>query len=200
MSNTDERDRTSRRAFVPPISPRLIPPRPTFLLVAILLAAASRLVPHPPNFTPIGAIALFGGASFAGRRAAFLVPLAAMFASDLVLGIHVLLPVVYACLAFNVVLGWSLRSRRGALSIACATLLGSCVFFVVTNAACWALWYPRNLAGLLTCYTAAIPFFQNTLLGDAFYTAGLFSALALAERTVPAIREGRPVVTLSPAI
>jgi hypothetical protein len=173
-------------------------PRPVFLIVVVLLAAVSRLVPHPPNFTPIGAIALFGGASFADRRAAFLVPLAAIFASDLVLGIHLLLPVVYACLAFNVILGWWLRSRRRPLSVAAATLLGSCVFFVVTNSACWALWYPRTFAGLMTCYVAAIPFFRNTVLGDGVFTAGLFAALALAERLIPAVRE-RPLGALSPA-
>ncbi len=181
-----------------PIAPSLSSPRPAFLIVAVLLAAVSRLVPHPPNFTPIGAIALFGGASFADRRAAFLVPLAAMFASDLVLGIHLLLPVVYACFAFNVVLGWWLRPRRRPLPIAFATVLGLCVFFVVTNTACWALWYPRTLAGLVTCYVAAIPFFKNTVLGDSLYTAGLFAALALAERLVPALCE-RALGGLSPA-
>lgn len=86
-------------------------------------------------------VALFGGASFADRRAAFLAPLGAMFTSDLALGVHVLLPVVYACFAFNVVLGWWLRQRHRPLPIAAATLISSCVFFVVTNAACWALWY-----------------------------------------------------------
>jgi hypothetical protein len=93
-------------AAAPHDPPALISPRPAILIAAILLAAASRLVPHSPNFTPIGAIALFGGATFANRRAAVLVPLAAMFTSDLVLGLHVLLPVVYACFAFNVILGW----------------------------------------------------------------------------------------------
>lgn len=170
-------------------SPPLISPRPAFLIAAILMAAASRFVPHPPNFTPIGAIALFGGASFANRRAAFLVPLGAMFASDLILGLHVLLPVVYACLAFNVFLGRWLCKRRRPLSVAAAAFAGSCVFFIVTNAACWALWYPRTLAGLTACYVAAIPFLRNTLLGDGFYAVVLFASLALAEWMVPAIRD-----------
>jgi hypothetical protein len=72
------------------------------------------------------------------------------------------------------------------------------VFFVVTNAACWALSYPRTVAGLATCYVAAIPFFRNTLVGDGFYAAVLFASLVLAERLVPAIRE-RPFGALSPA-
>lgn len=192
MSKIDDAGRPHRGAPASCIPPLHGWPRGAFLLAAILLAAASRLVPHPPNFAPIGAIALFGGASFADRRAAFLVPLGAMFASDLVLGLHPLIPVVYACFAFNVVLGWWVRSRRRPLPIASAALVGSCTFFLVTNAACWALWYPRTLDGLAACYVAAIPFFRNTLLGDAFYTVALFSALALGERLVPALRERAP--------
>jgi hypothetical protein len=121
-----------------------------------------------------------------------------MFMSDLVPGLHVLLPVVYACFGFNVILGWWLRTRRRPLPVAAAAFAGSCAFFVVSNAACWPLWYPRTLAGLATCYVAAIPFFRNTLLGDGFYAVVLFVSLALAERLVPAIRE-RPVGALSPA-
>jgi hypothetical protein len=82
--------------------------------------------------------------------------------------------------------------------VAAATLVGSSVFFVVTNAACWALWYPRTLTGLAVCYVAAIPFFRNTLLGDGLFTAVLFGALALGERLVPALRE-RPLGGISPA-
>lgn len=200
MPNTERRDRTSHRAPMPHDPPRHLFARPCFLIAAIALAAASRLVPHPPNFTPIGAMALFGGATFADRRAAFAAPLAAMLASDLVLGLHILMPVVYACFAFNTLLGRWAHAHRGPLTLAAATLLGSCVFFLATNAACWALWYPGTVEGLLTCYTAAAPFFRNTLIGDAFYTTALFSILALAEWMLPPIRERRPSVTLSPVI
>ena len=125
MPKTENGDPPRLGAAVPQASPPLISPRPAFLIAAVLLATASRLVPHPPNFTPIGAIALFGGASFADRRVAFLVPLAAMFASDAILGFHVLLPVVYACFAFNAILGWWLRSRRRPLPVAAAAFAGS---------------------------------------------------------------------------
>lgn len=90
------------------------------LVGMILGAAASRLIPHPFNFTPIGAMALFGGACFADRRAAFLVPLAAMFLSDLAigllsgslsLGLHPLIPVVYGSFALIVCLGFSAFGR-----------------------------------------------------------------------------------------
>lgn len=171
----------------------------------VLAAAASRLIPHPPNFTPIAAMALFGGARLEPRLA-FLVPLAAMFLSDLALGVvsgdlrvglHPLLPVVYASFALIVCLGLWLRNRQSVLSIAGATLAGSVLFFVLTNLGVWAFGsgYPKSAVGLVTCYVAAIPFFHNTLLGDAVYAAALFGGLALAERAVPAL--GQPPATPS---
>lgn len=160
-----------------------------FAMIAI--AAASRLIPHPPNFTPIAALALFGGAYLPGRRAAFLVPLAGLFVSDLALGLHGLLPVVYGAFALIVCLGFWLRSRRTVFSIAAATLASSVLFFALSNLGVWAFdsLYPRTWEGLVACYIAAIPFFQNALLGDAFYSAILFGGLALAERGFPMLRE-----------
>jgi hypothetical protein len=157
------------------------------------LAALARLLPHPPNFTPIGAMALFGGACVADRRLAFVLPLAALFLSDLFLGLHVLIPVVYGSFTLNVLLGRWLRSRRSVANTAAITLIGSIQFFVTTNFACWLLWYTHTTEGLVACYVAAIPFFQNTLLGDAVFATGLFSALAVAERGFPVLRE-RPVL------
>jgi hypothetical protein len=166
----------------------------------IVAACASRLIPHPPNFAPIGAIALFGGACFASRRAAFVVPLAAMFLSDLAigllsgdlsLGLHRLIPVVYGSFGLIVCLGFLLRTRRTVVPIAGATLAGSVVFFVLTNFGVWAFgsWYPNTWEGLVACYVAAIPFFHNTLLGDAVYSTALFGGLALAEKGLPVLRE-----------
>lgn len=172
------------------------PTRAWLVLVCALIAiaAASRLIPHPPNFTPIAALALFGGACFADRRAAFLVPLAGLFLSDLALGLHALMPVVYGAFALIVCLGFALRSRRTIFPIAAATLAASVLFFALSNLGVWALGssYPRTWEGLVACYIAAIPFFQNSLLGDAFYSAVLFGGLALAERAFP--MRGEPVV------
>jgi hypothetical protein len=162
------------------------------LVSMIAVAALARLIPHPPNFTPVGAMALFGGACLANRRLALLVPLAALFLSDLFLGLHVLIPVVYGSFAVNVLLGRWLRSRRTALSIATLTVIGSIQFFLVTNFACWVLWYPHTAEGFVTCYVSAIPFFQNTLLGDAVFATALFGGLTLAERGFPAVREPAP--------
>lgn len=166
------------------------------LIGVILAAAASRVIPHPPNFTPIAAMALFGGAQFADRRLAFLVPLSAMFASDLVIGLHALLPVIYACFALIVCLGFWVRSRKSVFRIAGATLAGSVLFFVVTNFAVWAAGslYPKTLDGLVTAYVAAIPFFRNTVLGDAVYVVALFGGFALIESLVAALRDDSPAV------
>jgi hypothetical protein len=159
-----------------------------------------RLLPHPPNVTPIGALALFGGTVFADKRAAFLVPLIALFLSDLavgliggnlLLGVHRLLPVVYGSFALMVCLEFWLRRRRRVLPIAGATLAGSTIFFVLTNFGVWALadFYPKSWDGLMACYVAALPFFHCTVLGDALYVSLLFGGLALVERGWPVLRE-----------
>src|SRR6266571_5042638 len=163
----------------------------------VLAAAAMRLLPHPPNVAPIAAIALFGGAHFASKRAALAVPLLAMWLSDVFLGFGVdrVLPFVYGSFALIVVLGRLIRDRRSPLAVGGAALTGSVLFFVITNFGAWLSGdlYPRTAEGLVACYVAAIPFFQNTLAGDLFYTAVLFGGFALLERQLPAIRD--PAVT-----
>jgi hypothetical protein len=170
--------------------------RSRFLVLAGMVAAAAltRLVPHPPNVTPVGAMALFGGACLADRRLAFALPLAVLFVSDLFLGLHVMIPVVYGSFAVNVLLGRWLRSRRTFVSTAAVALVGSVQFFVVTNFACWLLDYPHTAEGLAACYLAAVPFFQNTLLGDAVFATALFGCLAAVERGFPVIREPAPAL------
>jgi len=170
------------------------------LLSAILAAAALRLVPHPPNFTPIGAMALFSGA-YVGRRAlAFVAPLAALLLSDLVLGFHSGMPFVYASVAAIAALGFIALSRVTLLRLAGAAVASSVLFFAVTNFGTWLLsgMYPMSASGLAACYVAAIPFFQNTLAGDLFYTGLLFGGFALLERVLPALRPQPALVATSP--
>jgi len=161
------------------------------LLTAILAAAALRLVPHPPNFTPIGAMALFSGA-YLGRRGAvaLVAPLGALFLSDLVLGFYRGMPTVYFSVALIVIIGWMALRRVSPIRVGGAAIASSVLFFVLTNFGMWLFsgFYPRTLAGLEACYIAAIPFFQNTVAGDLFYAAVLFGGFALLERTVPALR------------
>lgn len=165
--------------------------RTAVVLVMIVLAAALRIAPHPWNLTPVGAMALFSGAMVRDRRLAFLFPLLALFAGDLFIAIHELIPVVYASFLVNVLIGRFLKDKRTVARIGGATFLAALQFFVVTNFATWAYLgsFPHTTAGLVACYVKGIPLFWNTLAGDSLYAALLFGGFALAERTYPALRE-----------
>jgi hypothetical protein len=165
--------------------------RSVLILTMIALAAALRVVPHPWNLTPVGAMALFSGAMVRDRRLAFLVPVLALLAGDILVGFHALMVVVYASYLVNVALGFWLRNRRSVGRIAGLTALGAVQFFVVTNFAVWAsgISYERTATGLVSCYVAGVPYFWNTLAGDALYATLLFGGFALAERFFPALRQ-----------
>ena len=173
-------------------------PKPRLMLVIsiILAAALSRLLPHPPNMTSVGAVALFGGAYLDDRRLAFLVPVAALFLGDLVLGFYHVMAVVsvYASFALTVCIGLWIKDHRGALTIAGAALASSVVFFVLTDFEYWAFEnaYPKTLEGLLACYTAALPFFRNMLVGDLLYALLMFGGFAVLERRFAILRETAP--------
>jgi hypothetical protein len=159
------------------------------LVSAIVAAAALRLVPHPPNFTPIGAMALFSGAYLGGRWLAFAIPLGALVLSDAILGFYPGMWVQYVAVALIVLLGMLALQRRSVLRITGAAVVSSILFFLVTNFGVWAFsgMYPATAAGLAACYVAAIPFFQNTIAADLFYATLLFGGFALAERFVPVL-------------
>jgi hypothetical protein len=173
----------------------------------ILLAALSRLLPHPPNFAPITAMAVFGGIVYRYRRAAVIAPLLALLLSDLVMealyrnglvhrwGLYRGMWLIYATTAFVALLSSLARGTRSPEVIAAVTLCGSCVFFLATNFDFWAEtdFYPHTTAGLAACYTAAIPFFRNTILGDVTYTAILFGVWLLAEARFPILRPASAV-------
>lgn len=168
------------------------------ILAAIAAAAALRLVPHPPNFTPLAAMALFSGAHVGRRALAFAAPLGALLLSDLVLGFYPELAFVYVSMAATVLIGWLLARRRTVIRVGAAALAASVLFYGVTNFGVWLLtnYYPHTSAGLLASYIAAIPFFQNSLAGDLFYSALLFGGFALLERAVPLLRPAPSVATL----
>ncbi len=166
-----------------------------FALAIIVVAAALRIAPHPWNFTPIGAMALFSGALVRGRRLAFAFPLLALFVGDIFIGFHKLIPIVYASFLLSVLIGRWLQNHRTFARISGATLLGAAQFFLITNFGVWWLLnsFPKTAAGLAACYLAGLPLFWNTLAGDAFYAALLFGGFALAERFLPVLREPAPV-------
>ena len=141
------------------------------------LDVIARLAPHAPNFTPVAASALFAGTMLRSRTLALAVPLAAMLVSDLVLGGYDwrVMGVVYAALALPALLGrWG--RARGAIVLVPLALSSSLFFFATTNFAVWAFsgMYAHDLAGLMHCYVAALPFLQNTIIGDMLWTTLLF--------------------------
>jgi len=164
-----------------------------FALAIIVVAAALRIAPHPWNFTPIGAMALFSGALVGDRRLAFAFPLLTLFFGDLFLGFYKsgLMLVVYASFLLSVLIGRWVENHRSLARISGATLLGSIQFFLITNFGVWALGssYPHSLPGLTACYARGVPFFWNTLAGDTFYVTVFFGGFALAEHFVPVLRE-----------
>lgn len=151
----------------------------------IALALAGRMVPHPDNFTPVLAIALFGGATLSGGLAYF-APFAAMFLSDLLLGNSFtwMTLVIYGCFLVGAGLGQWLGKERTWTKTGLATVSGSLLFYVVTNFGVWLTpggLYPHTLDGLIECYWMALPFFRNSLAGDLFWTAMLFGIFDLVQ-------------------
>ncbi|HXC58041.1 MAG TPA: DUF6580 family putative transport protein [Steroidobacteraceae bacterium] len=174
-------------------------PRLGTLIVIVLAAAGTRLLPHLPNFTAMTALALFGGAYFSDRRLAIGVPLLALLISDIALGIYWQwsfkaiqghMWVQYICFCGIVCMGFLLREGRSALRVGAVALSASVLFFIVTNFAEWLFqpWYPKTTAGLISSYVAGIPFFRNTVFGDLFYTALLFGGFHLLERRFMQLR------------
>lgn len=171
------------------------------VLTGIVIAAAMvRLAPHPPNVTPVAAMALFSGAFLSNRRLAYALPLAAMLLSDVVLGMAVYgkamlasQPIVYGCLLGTIAMAKLIQNRRSVPNVGAVTLASSLMFYLVTNLGVWAAGslYPRTLNGLIACYTAAIPFFRNSMIGDMGYAAALFGGFALLENVVVSLRENK---------
>jgi hypothetical protein len=142
--------------------------------IIILLAVAARLIPHAPNFAPIGGLALFSGANFK-KKSALLIPLSAMFISDIFLGFHNTILYVYVSFIIIFLIGRLIKKNQWQ-SILKATLISSVLFFVITNFGVWAAGstYQKNLSGLIQSYVLGIPFFRNTLVSDLFYTFSFF--------------------------
>ena len=169
--------------------------RLAFALIAI--AALTRLLPHPPNFTPIGAIALFGAAYFSRQWLMLAVPFAALFLTDLFINNVIYRELygnqftlitswwIYAAFALVMLagMGWLAKKVNGSRVLG-ASLSASAIFFLVTNFSVWAEsgMYPKTAAGLAACYTAGIPFLGNTVLGDLFFSAAMFGVYEWSKR------------------
>jgi hypothetical protein len=159
-----------------------ISPKIYIVLTMILAGAMMRLIPHWPNFTPIAAIALFGGTFLKRKDLAFLIPIAAMILSDLIIGFHSTMLPVYLSFIAIVGFGLVLQKRLTMVNTLSASLAASVLFYLITNFASWTsglMPYPMNVGGLMQSYIAGLPFLFNGVLGDLFYTSVLFGALYL---------------------
>jgi len=142
-----------------------------------LIGAIARIIPHAPNFTPIAAMALFGG-TYMNKKQALILPILAMIISDFFIGFDspFMRLTVYGSFLLMVIIGFQLKKHTSAKNVVFASLAASVLFFVTTNFSVWAFgtMYPHSILGLSESYFFAIPFFRNTLTGDLFYSGALF--------------------------
>tara|TARA_R110000868_G_scaffold259361_3_gene517190 strand:+ start:21340 stop:21888 length:549 start_codon:yes stop_codon:yes gene_type:complete len=170
----------------------------------ILAAAISRLIPHPYNFAPIGAMSLFGAAYFTDKKLSFILPFVAMFLSDLLInnilyasyyqGFTIFTPGfvwVYGAIAMIVITGFFILKKVTLPRALIGSLSASVLFFVISNFGVWLSDpdYPLNFSGLLLCYEMAIPFFQNTVIGDFVYVGVLFGGFEFAKTRIPELQK-----------
>ena len=154
------------------------------VIALIAIAACSRFFIGIPNFSPIMAIALFGGAML-NRKLAFVVPVAAMLLTDLYFGFHSSMFAVYGSFLLTVMIGKKFVSNPNVKNVAASSIVSALQFFVITNLSVWAFsgMYTLDVSGLVACYAAAIPFFKNTLASTLAFSTVMFGAYALANRT-----------------
>ncbi|PCJ88512.1 MAG: hypothetical protein COA54_01965 [Thiotrichaceae bacterium] len=156
----------------------------------IVVLALFRLFPHWPNVSPVAAMALFGGAYFADKRLAFIVPFVALFISDLIIGLHNSMIFVYAGFGLTVMVGFWLKNRMTVTTTAFAVLFASVLFFLLTNFGAWMTSgiYVKSIEGLMQAYIAGIPFFQNSLLGNGVYAGVIFGGYYLLQKNFSALK------------
>ena len=155
-----------------------------FLYISGILALG-RLIPHPPNFTPILAAAIFAPYMIKDKWIAMAIPLVAMFIGDIIIGFHPYMLWVYGAIGISSLLShWSMRFGRKYIQLGIMALVSSILFFIITNFAVWVMWdyYPNTMDGLLLCYSKAIPFFQNTVYGTLVYTSLMTMMVVVVNR------------------
>jgi len=161
------------------------------LILGIILAAIiSRLITHIPNVNPIMAVALFSAAFFPDKRLALLIPVIAMFISDIFIGFHETIIAVYLSFGVGALIGFLLLKKLTVSRVVLASLLSSTAFFIITNFAVWLMTdlYVLTFDGLAKCFTMALPFYRNALIGDMIYCTIMFGGFVLLERYVPKFR------------
>ncbi|MEG1499033.1 MAG: DUF6580 family putative transport protein [Bacteroidales bacterium] len=156
----------------------------------VVLAAMARFMPHPPAFSPIAAMAIFGGAYFAKKSWALVLPLVVMLATDAYFGYYPEMWGVYIPFIIAGCLGFLLRKKVTVLRVGGICLSSSLIFFLISNFAVWLgglCAYPMNFSGLITCYAMGLPFFRNEVLGTLVYSGVMFGAFELAKLYLPSL-------------
>lgn len=146
-----------------------------FITILIGIAILSRLIPHPPNFTPITAIALFSTIHFKNKILTYLIPIIGLFISDLILGLSMINLFVYLSFITITFIGYKFQKINNY-----SILLSSTTFFIVSNFGVWILGYPKTIEGLILCFYMALPFFIYTIMGDLFYSYAMKYGLRYA--------------------
>jgi hypothetical protein len=165
-------------------------PRTITLLAIILAVVIFRFLPHPPNVSPVAAMALFGGVYLADKRLAFILPFAALALSDIVIGLHDTLLYVYAAFALTVMIGFYIRSRVNLTHVTVATLASSLLFYLITNFGVWFAGghgYTMDVSGLVQAYVAGIPFLQYSVTGNLLFVALMFGGYRLVRKLQPSL-------------
>lgn len=153
-------------------------------LILILVAVFSRMIPHPANLTAIGAAGLFGGAVIQNRKLAFIIPFLSLFISDLFIGVYPTMWVTYLGFAMFVLIGMMLNGKTNAITILSGSVAGTILFFLITNLPIFYTnlqLYPVSWEGTMESYRQALPFLRNQLVGEAIYSAALFSIYELSK-------------------
>ena len=146
-----------------------------FIIILIGIAILSRLIPHPPNFTPITAIALFSTIHFKNKILTYLIPIIGLFISDLILGLSMVNLFVYLSFIAITFIGFKFQKINNY-----SILLSSTTFFIVSNFGVWILGYPKTIEGFILCYYMALSFFVYTIMGDLFYSYAMKYGLRYA--------------------
>ncbi len=152
------------------------------IIALIFLAVVSRILPHPPNFTPIAGMALFAVNRFSNKKLAFSLPIFCMVVTDVFIGFHSITPFVYLSIIGISCIGYFSKKINNL-----AILKSSLLFFGISNFGVWLLGYPNTMAGFISCYTLALPFFINTVLGDFFFYHVLNFSFNKIEKRYPAL-------------
>ena len=147
-------------------------------IIILLIGILSRFIYHTPNFTPVLALALFGG-TYLKKKYALLVPLSLMIVSDLLIGMHELILFTWGSVALIAAMGLWLRRHKTVYGIAGCSVAAALGFFLITNIGAWLVMYPLTIEGLRNCYVAAIPFYRQTFFSTLVYSAGLFGLYEL---------------------